>query len=60
MTSVTKLGESFDDAASIDGGRFDCPICHQLLYEPSVTPCGHSFCQSCLDQHIRHATSSVV
>ncbi|XP_021761577.1 LON peptidase N-terminal domain and RING finger protein 1-like isoform X1 [Chenopodium quinoa] len=30
--------------------EFDCTLCLKLLYEPITTPCGHSFCRSCLFQ----------
>ena len=29
---------------------FNCTLCLKLLYEPITTPCGHSFCRSCLFQ----------
>ena len=36
-------------ASSGEGGDFewDCPICFQLLYEPTTADCGHSFCRRC-------------
>ncbi|GAB2270031.1 hypothetical protein Dimus_004946 [Dionaea muscipula] len=34
--------ERFDD--------FDCTLCLKLLYDPITTPCGHTFCRSCVFQ----------
>ncbi|XP_023763672.1 uncharacterized protein LOC111912176 [Lactuca sativa] len=29
---------------------FDCTLCFKLFYDPITTPCGHTFCRSCLFQ----------
>ncbi|XP_061922975.1 zinc finger protein RFP-like [Entelurus aequoreus] len=31
--------------------QLECPVCKQVLTDPVTTPCGHNFCQACL-QHI--------
>lgn len=34
---------------------YECPLCHEILFQPCVPPCGHAFCKSCLRQLIHHA-----
>jgi hypothetical protein len=29
--------------------EFECTLCLQLFYNPSTLPCGHTFCQHCLE-----------
>uniref|UniRef100_A0A453I0N4 RING-type domain-containing protein n=1 Tax=Aegilops tauschii subsp. strangulata TaxID=200361 RepID=A0A453I0N4_AEGTS len=33
---------------------FECTLCFKLLFEPVTTPCGHTFCRSCLHQAMDH------
>jgi hypothetical protein len=40
--------------ARLDAGDFECPCCMRLLYEPTTTPCGHSFCRPCLAASLEH------
>ena len=37
--------------------ELDCQICYLLLHDPITTPCGHTFCRTCLlrtSDHIPH------
>lgn len=53
-----KKGEESPPAVSGFNGAFpcidklreelSCAICLEICYEPSTTPCGHSFCKKCL------------
>jgi len=32
----------------LDLSDFECALCFRLFYKPVTTPCGHTFCRSCL------------
>ena len=31
----------------------ECPICKMCLRDPVQTECGHHFCKSCIQRHMR-------
>lgn len=35
----------------------DCQVCYGILLEPLTTPCGHTFCRSCLTRVLDHSDS---
>lgn len=44
MSSINVLG-------SVPQDHFHCSICANIFDDPVTTPCGHSFCKTCLNQH---------
>ncbi|KAJ8383134.1 hypothetical protein SKAU_G00039120 [Synaphobranchus kaupii] len=40
----------------VEASDFECPLCMRLFYEPVTTPCGHTFCRSCLERCLDHMT----
>lgn len=42
---------SFSVLASLSKDHFKCSICLDVFSDPVTTPCGHSFCGTCLSEH---------
>ncbi|KAI1887616.1 hypothetical protein AGOR_G00192150 [Albula goreensis] len=38
----------------LEANDFECSLCMRLFYEPVTTPCGHTFCKSCLERCLDH------
>ncbi len=52
-----------DDFVSRELSSFCCPICYEIMAPPNrlpmlLFPCGHTFCQLCLEQHIQRRAVS--
>lgn len=41
----------------LDVSDFDCVLCCRTLWNPVVTPCGHTYCRVCLDRCMDYSSS---
>lgn len=35
---------------------YNCPICQEWICRPVTIPCGHNFCQDCIEEHRKNQT----
>jgi len=42
------------DPAAVRHEDFDCSLCFRLMWQPTTTPCGHTYCRACIDRSLDH------
>jgi len=45
------------DLNAVDANDYECPLCMRTFWKPITTPCGHTFCKTCLDRVLDHNTN---
>ena len=56
---VTQKDRQIDPAA-VKVEDFDCSLCFRLLWQPTTTPCGHTYCRGCIDRSLVSAVWCLV
>lgn len=55
MCSSSVAGEDKKEASAAIETLLECQICFEVMFEPSTTTCGHSFCWGCLETALQHS-----
>lgn len=53
---MASIPEPLRDSSSLEK-HLSCSICMELFRNPVTTSCGHSFCQGCLNSHIKYLST---
>lgn len=57
MNAQVRSVDEAPNASKVDSADFECTLCCRLMWHPVTTPCGHSFCRTCLDRCLDHTPS---
>lgn len=57
----TKLLKSMDEYLETELSSFNCQVCYEVMRPPDhlpilLFPCGHTFCEKCLKEHLKVRT----
>jgi Lon protease-like protein len=47
-TTTTTTTDGSDTLPTLNARDYECMVCHELLVDPVVLSCGHSFCRACV------------
>ncbi|KAL4927592.1 putative ATP-dependent protease (CrgA) [Aspergillus undulatus] len=46
---------TLDRLRAVVRNELDCQVCYSLIVDPLTTPCGHTFCRSCVAMALAHS-----
>jgi Lon protease-like protein len=60
LTTSTEYGwtmspEVFNSIKNMMLPELDCKVCTEIFVDPITTPCGHTFCKSCITRSLDHS-----
>ncbi|KAL2836185.1 hypothetical protein BJX68DRAFT_260000 [Aspergillus pseudodeflectus] len=55
QANLGQYDRSFEALRSAVRNELDCQVCYSLILDPLTTPCGHTFCRSCVAMALSHS-----
>ncbi|RDW90719.1 putative ATP-dependent protease (CrgA) [Aspergillus mulundensis] len=55
ITCYTRFSRTLDKLRAAVRNELDCQVCYALIIDPLTTPCGHTFCRSCVSMALSHS-----
>ncbi|KAL4910467.1 hypothetical protein BDW74DRAFT_52279 [Aspergillus multicolor] len=55
LACYTRFCQTLDKLRTAVRNELDCQVCYALIIDPLTTPCGHTFCRSCVSMALSHS-----
>ncbi|KAL3467037.1 ATP-dependent protease [Aspergillus heterothallicus] len=55
QASRAQYDRAFEELRLAVRSELDCQVCYALILDPLTTPCGHTFCRSCVAMALGHS-----
>ncbi|KAL4784028.1 hypothetical protein BJX76DRAFT_367962 [Aspergillus varians] len=55
LACYVRYSSTLDRLRAAVRNELDCQVCYSLILDPLTTPCGHTFCRSCVAMALTHS-----
>jgi hypothetical protein len=59
-SAAAEASQTSTGKAAVAADLFECSICHELLLDPVVSPCGHDACRLCYEHWCRASSKGSI